>query len=155
MPVIRSNRRGLAYIELLLVVAIIAMLTTIGAPRYAASLRNFRTDAAARRIVADFTLAQRTARSAGSDRTVTFDLVRHGYSIPNTEQLGGTGNTYSVELSDNPYRAQLVSADFSGAVEVTFDGYGQPDSGGSVVVQSGGVQKTVVLDAITGKASVQ
>ena len=49
----------------------------------------------------------------------------------------------------------VLSADFGGQSRVSFDGYGVPSAGGSAVVQVGQTQKTVWLDAATGKATVQ
>ncbi len=59
-----------------------------------------------------------------------------------------------MTLSDAPYYAQLVSAAFGGDEVVTFDGYGLPDSGGTVVVGVGGVTRNVVLDGQSGLADI-
>jgi hypothetical protein len=56
----------------------------------------------------------------------------------------------------------LVSADFDGETSVTFDAYGRPWSGappaslaaGTVVIAAGGWQRSVVVNATTGKASL-
>ena len=42
-----------------------------------------------------------------------------------------------------------------GDAVVIFDGYGMPDSGGSVDITAGGVTKTIQLDPDTGRAVVQ
>jgi hypothetical protein len=39
--------------------------------------------------------------------------------------------------------------------QVTFDIYGKPDNGGSVVLQVGSWTKTIALDPDSGKATVQ
>ncbi len=62
---------------------------------------------------------------------------------------------YKVALSEEPYNATIVSADFGGDAEIIFDGWGVPDSGGSVLVQVGSHQKTIDVDPDTGRASVQ
>ena len=59
----------------------------------------------------------------------------------------------AVDLKADPYAATIVSASFGGQPTLTFDMYGGVSSGGSVVVQAGGTQKTITVDANTGKAS--
>jgi hypothetical protein len=71
---------------------------------------------------------------------------------------------YEVYLAKTGYPASLVSADFDGNDSLTFDMYGRPFTGsplaplvadGSIVIQSSGRQRTIVVDAATGAASVQ
>ena len=45
--------------------------------------------------------------------------------------------------------------DMGGDAQLTFDGYGLPDTGGFVIVQAGDYQYTVVVDPETGAAEVQ
>ena len=49
-------------------------------------------------------------------------------------------------MSDEPYLATLVSANFGGNNYVTFDGYGVPEFGGSVTVGVGAYRKTITVD---------
>ena len=67
-----------------------------------------------------------------------------------------------MSLALEPYAADVVSAAFDDpddaldAIEaVTFDGWGTPDSGGTIVVAAGPQTRTIVLDPDTGKAAVQ
>ena len=48
-----------------------------------------------------------------------------------------------------------MSATFGGDAAVTFDGYGVPSAGGRIVISAGQYQKTIVLDAASGKAEMQ
>ena len=101
----------------------------------------------------DLELAAVTARNASASRTVAFndDLT---YTIDQTRDLNRGGDTYRVRLADEPYGATQVKASFGGDAVVVFDGYGAPDTDGTVVVEVGSVRKTVTLDP-NGKASVQ
>lgn len=138
-----------------MVLAIIGIIAAIAAPRYTNSLLRYRAESAARRIAADLSLAQQTAMTASSSRTVTFDIGTHSYTIPGVRELDGPGVTYAVSLLDPPYEARIFSVNLGGDAVVAFDGYGLPDSGGTVVVEVGDVQRTVVLEATTGTAVVQ
>jgi prepilin-type N-terminal cleavage/methylation domain-containing protein len=142
-------------LELVLVLAIIATLAAVAAPRYAASATRYRADLAARRIVADLHLAHARAKAASASQTVQFSPSTNDYELPGLPSLDGAAGTYTVELSDRPYDATLVSADFAGDTQVTFDGWGIPDSGGTLILTVGSERRTVVVDAETGKATIQ
>jgi prepilin-type N-terminal cleavage/methylation domain-containing protein len=139
--------RGFTLVELTVYLVLTAVIATIGLPRYAGALRNFRCIQAATRVMADLAAAQWAARSTSTSTgvTVTFDLPNAAYAAPGV----------AVSVSDPPYNATLLAASFNGAAAVTFDRYGQPSSGGTVVVAVGASQRTVTVDANTGKASVQ
>ncbi len=136
-------------------IAVIAIVAAIATPRYANALTRYRAEAAARRVVADLALAQQTAKSTSSSRTVGFNPSNNSYVIPNVRELDTVGTMYSVRLQDPPYQAQIVSVDLGGDANVIFDGFGIPDSGGFVTVQAGDYQYTVVVDPETGAAQVQ
>lgn len=148
------TRGGTSLLEMVLVIVIIAILAAIAAPRYAGSVGRYRAEMTARRIVADLSLARKSARAAGAARTVTFTPASNEYRIPDVGSLKNSSADHVVQLAD-AYSASLVSANFGGDAVVVFDAYGVPDSGGQVVVQAGSFQKTVVLNADSGKAKVQ
>jgi prepilin-type N-terminal cleavage/methylation domain-containing protein len=148
---------GFSLIELVMVVAIVAILAAMAVPRFANSLAHRRVEAAARRIVADLALAQRRAVAASASQKVSFDVVANGYLLDGVQHLDHPDAKYFVALSDDPYGATLVKVDLGAtdSEEIVFDGYGVPDSGGTIVVEAGGNQKTVAVDPDTGQATVQ
>lgn len=142
-------------------IATIAVLAAIAIPRFASSIGHYRNDAAAQRIIADLAYAQSAARAASASRTVTFDAVANGYTLPEVEDITTRSTPYVIDLADEPYQADIVSVvcDDPGTVldahdEIIFDGYGLPDSGGTIVVQAGGFSTTIVIDPDTGTASI-
>ncbi len=148
--------RGFSLIELVLVLTIISVLSAIAVPRYANSLARYRVDAAARRVVADLAYARQLARSTSASISVrirpTVDVVK----LLNVQDPDDptNANTRTV-LSAAPYHADVISSDFGGDALIIFDGYGDPDSGGSAVLTVGTESRTIVLDPDTGKAVVQ
>jgi type II secretory pathway pseudopilin PulG len=138
--------------ELLIVLAVGAIVAGIVVPRYAEATARYRVNFAARRIAADLELASATARNASGPRTVTFENDGT-YTIDATTDLDRASSTYRVRLAAEPYGATRVKASFGADGVVIFDGYGTPDSDGTVVVEVGSASKTVLLDS-TGKASV-
>lgn len=149
------RRRGISALEIIIAVLIIGIMTGLAAPRFARVVSRQRADAAARRIAVDLELARRSATMSSSSRTVVFDPVAETYTLAEVDAFDRPTTTYVVRLGDDPHRADLVSADLGGDVEITFNGYGLPDTGGSVVVQVGGEQRTITVSPETGKARVE
>jgi len=145
------NRGGFSLVEATLVLVILAILSAIAAPRYASFTANQQLEAVARRVVADLALAQRNARQSSASRTVTFDVVQQLYTLNGITDPDHPLQTYAVRLGEEPYRARLVSASFGGDAAIVYDGFGTPDSGGTLVVAVGSRKKTITFDAGGGK----
>ena len=140
-----GSPRGFTLIELVIVMTLLTIIGGIALPRYTASLAHHRAAAAARRIAADLAYVRQQARFTSSSKTIAFDLATHQYS----------GSITAVALGDDPYKVALLSVDFGGDAEIVFDGYGNPDSGGTVLIQAGHRQKTITLDGDSGRVTVQ
>lgn len=148
-------RGSFSLVELLLVMAMVAIIAAIAAPRYAMSAARYRADMAARRISADLAWARGRARTYSAARSVVFDVDDDEYAIPGIPDPDRPYQDYKVSLAEEPYRADIVSADFGGSDTVVFNGFGLPDNGGSVVIEVKGVRRTISLDQGTGEATVQ
>ncbi len=146
--------RGFTLVELLMVMFIIGVITSIAVPRFAGAIAHQRVEAAARRLVVDLALARRHAKASTTSQTVSFDTVTNSYRLIGMKHPDHPAAEYEVSLSEEPYDAIIVSADFGGDAEIIFDGWGAPDSGGSVLVQVGSHQKTIDVDPDTGQASI-
>jgi hypothetical protein len=48
-----------------------------------------------------------------------------------------------------------VTADFGGEAQMSFDGYGVPNRGGTLTLRAGSVQRTIAVDATSGRARIQ
>ena len=155
IPPIRTPRPAFSLVELMICIAVMGVLAALAIPRYANATSNYRADAAARRIAADLTLVRSQARLISKPLTVVFDTTAQRYTISGMEDLLHRSNIYSVQLSDRPYRATLVSVNFGGALQVTFDQYGSPNTGGTIVVDSGGSRKTITLNQASERPVIQ
>src|SRR5690349_5400432 len=136
--------------ELVLVLAIMGIMAGIAAPRYARSLARYRADMAARRIAADIALAQSRARSTSTSQTIAFDTTAEQYSIIGMANPDNRSASYVVNLGDEPYLAALGTASFNGSGTLTFNGYGDPASSGSITVSTGDTTKTITVSGDTG-----
>lgn len=148
---------GFSLIELALVLAILMTLAALAAPRYANALANYRVDAAARRMLADLRLTQSRAKALSSTQTFTFSTTGSRYQINGmSDPDRPSPNTiYSVNLADEPYLASIASVSPAIFPSVSFNGYGTPSGSGTIVLQCGAAQKTIVIDASTGNVAPQ
>jgi type IV fimbrial biogenesis protein FimT len=151
-----AKRRGFSLLELTVVVLIMGILAAVATPGWVWLLSKYRADAAAQRIVADLARTQSWAYSTSATRTMVFDVAQSSYQISGLNSLDRVSATYTVDLTAEPYRSTLVSANFGGAAQISYSGYGRPVSGGgTIVVACGGEQRTITVDATSGKGAIQ
>jgi len=150
----RANR-GFSLLELALVVGIVAVVAGMAAPRFSGATMRYRVALTARRIAADLNLAQSWARTSSKSQKVAFEKTKARYRMTGVRTLDNRSVNYEVDLGSDPHLVTLVSADFGEDPNVTFDAYGAPDSGGTVVIEASGMQKTITLDAYTGRTSIE
>jgi prepilin-type N-terminal cleavage/methylation domain-containing protein len=141
-----KSRPAFSLVEVVFVVALLGILGSIAVPRYAGFVARQQSDAAARRLVSDLALAQRQARLSSSTQRVQFDVGGSRYRFTNLKDPDRPQQDYAVDLSQDPYRAVIVHADFAGAAEVAYDGYGAASSPGTVVLGVGRYRQVITVD---------
>jgi len=146
---------GFTLAEVVVVLAIIAVVSVIAVPRFASSQVQTRLRSAADRIVQDVEYARRFARARGASVTMTFNVAASRYLVAGVANLDFAAGSYVVRLRESPYEVTVQSADFGGNADLVFDGYGVPDSGGTVRLSAGASSIEVTLDAASGRASRQ
>ncbi len=140
----RSNERsGFTLIELIFVMIIMGMMTTLAVPRYVRFVSNQRLDATARRVQTDLALARRRARFTSASQSVVFDAATGSYVLTAVPDLSDPQRPYTVSLSESPYGARILTASFNSSNTVTFDGYGTLQDAGTVVVAVGGLSRAI------------
>jgi len=146
---------GFSLLEVVLVTAIIAVCAAVAIPRYGSATGRYQADLAARRVAADLRQAQSRARMISAACTIAFTPSTNKYQIVNAPSFDGAGGTYTVDLTVPPYKARIVSANFNGATQVAFSGWGLPDTEGTVVIAVGSEERTITLNGQTGQVSIQ
>ncbi len=153
---------GFTLIELLIVIVIIGIAATIAVPLIS-SAASMQIRAAGGIVAADLEYAKSMAITTGRPHSVVFEPGNERYSIK--DQLSDTVVKHPITQKDNGYivdfatdgrldRVNIDTAIFGGDNTVTFDSLGSPDNGGSVVLQAGGISRTVTVEAVTGFISV-
>lgn len=159
-------------IELVVVILILGILAGVAAPSYFDSLAASRADGAAKRVAADLNLVRARAIMKGPStlEAVYFFPATERYVMAGDPDLDNSSVEYQVDLSAVSYPVDLVSSSFTNSLGATtdqvvgFDMYGKAYCGvspvapltiGQIVVGSGSYTRTVGIDPVTGKASVQ
>ncbi len=143
-------RRALTIVEVVVVLVVLSILSAIAVPRFAGFSANQRLEAAVNRVRADLALAQRLARYSSTSQTVRFYISSNRYSLVNLPSPDHASGSYAVPLGEDPYRVQIAGADFGGDAILVFNGYGEPDSDGSVTLKTGNRTRTISLQSGTG-----
>lgn len=148
-----THPRSFTLAELVVVLAILALLAALAVPRYAQAVGRSRLEAAANRLVADLSLARNRAAQRSRSLKVAFNVVSETYVIQGLADPAHPAAMYTVDLRQEPYRAEIVSADCGGDETIVFNGFGHPDSAAQIVLAVGGEQRSVHVDANTGAVS--
>ena len=149
------RNKGFSLLEMSLVLLLLTLLTAMAVPRYASSANNYKVSLAARKVAADLGRARADAWSRGVHRTVTFNTAALQYTLTSVADMNNStvANTV-VSLNSSPYSLSQLAASFGGQSSVIFDGYGMPNSGGTVTVTSGTLSQTVTVNGTTGNITI-
>jgi len=155
----RNNfKKAFTLVEILVVIVILAVVAAMVSP-YVASSSDLQVVSAARILASDLQYAQNTAITTQIPVTVTFDVNNESYSLSNASGPlinPMTKSAYVVNFSagEGFDRLDVVSANFDGHCQVTFDVLGSPDNPGSVTLQAGPYVYRVDVAAATGNVTV-
>jgi prepilin-type N-terminal cleavage/methylation domain-containing protein len=146
--------RAFTLVELVVVVLILAIFAAVAVPTFTDSLLFHRVESAARRFKADIDLTRHTARLTSTSQTLT--VLNDTYSTtPAVVNLDRPNQVYTVDLGEPPYELIILAADFGGRTDVTFDGFGKPSSGGTIILMTSPDHRcTLTLDATTGEVTI-
>lgn len=149
-------------IEVLVTVTILGIAAAIVVPSMLQG-GTLGVQAAARTVVADLLWAQNDAIADQADRRVVFDVPNQNYRIADASGdtlyvawKSGSAQNYVVDFTDDHRFAgvELISADFAGASEITFDDLGAPSQGGEIQLRFNNDTYRVSVAPFTGRVTV-
>jgi len=150
----RPRRRvefaGFTILELAVVLLVMGIIAATAAPSFYSSLQYHELETAARRVVLDLQQARHVARVRSQTQTLTFDTATSYTLSAGIHSLKSTGETYRVDLSGPPYELDDVTLDLGGATAVSFDGFGNTATSGTITLTRGNATRTVTLDGPAG-----
>jgi len=167
----RRRRRGFTLVELLLVIAIIAMIGSLGGGMYAGSYKRLLVEKAARQFLLTAKYARITAIEQSRPYELQLDAEEKGFAVTTTEWNQETGQGETVVVRDYYCKPVTLEGDvtFEAVNIATLAGEQAGDlerqqkitflpsgSAESAVVQfgDGDTHYTVTIIASTGKASL-
>ena len=144
------NKKGITLMELIIVMAIIALGAVLMVPNIGAWLPNYRLRSAARDIVSTMRLAQMKAVSTNVPYTVTFDEGNNAY-IVQYQTTAGLKDDGATQLLPTGI---TMAINFGGPNFAVFNPNSTSSSGNLRLQDSKGGQRTVTLLPTTGKIKI-
>ena len=143
-----NNERGLTVLELMTVIAIIAIMSATAVPNFTVWRNNYQLRSETERVLMDLLSARMNAMKSGNNYVVTFNESGNSYSILNDTNNNGatdTGEGFSARPLDNNVQFNIPGGSvldmegtsrsdavwmFGGGNSVTFDPRGQANLSG-------------------------
>ncbi len=152
----RPFRAGWSLLELIVVIALMGFLGSVGTMKFADSLNYHRVNAAALRLATDINAIQRQARVTAQTTSVQLGTPSNSYTLVGVQNPDRPAlNNPVVSLQDGVLKATFGTISLTGGgTTITFNGYGIPNKGGTITLQSGSATKQVSVSSTSGMAEV-
>ncbi len=150
----RRNSCGFTLVEIVMVILLLGIIAAIAVPRFSDSLADLQAAAIARQIAQDIATVRRVARVTSTTKSISFDSADQTYTLNGVSNPDRRSDAYVVSITTHAPQATFGVINLGGDALLTFNGFGLPDSGGTIDVQVGQATKQVVIDAVTGSATV-
>ena len=140
-----QKNSGFTFTELMVTIAVIAILASLAIPNFIAWMPNYRLRSGAEEIQSTLQFARITAIKRNATATVTFDIANETYRA----SIGGQ----AIRGGRMPAGIDINSTSFGGA-SVQFDSRGIANNAGNAVVRNDlGKSKTIEV-YLTGNSRI-
>ena len=151
----RKFQGGFSLIELILVIALIGIFSTIAMTRTNTSLSVIRENIALDQITSDIDLVKSMAFAQNQTITLKFDVLNESYSVfneqgiindfPNSDESG------IISLNNSNLRnTDIKQAVFGNTSDLEFTSKGSVINGGIIELNS----KTITIESVSGRWSI-
>jgi len=159
------NRRGITLMELVIVMAIIALGAVLMVPNIGAWIPSYRLRSATRDVVSAMRVAQMKAVARNVDHRVTFDAGEGSFFIMR-RTTAGVNNWVRITVSDEvraneddvkqslPDGIQFDAVNFGEGNNAEFNPNSTASGGNVVLKNSKGTQKTIRVLSTTGRVAI-
>lgn len=148
---------GFTLIELILVVAILAIFTAVALPRFGNSAQRFRVDISARKIAADIAWCKQAARTTGQPAIITFSTTNNTYTLSGgVSTTGNVAPDLTVDFKKSPYTATLSAVSLTllntatATQSITFDANGIPSATGTITLSTATSGRVITISSPGG-----
>jgi prepilin-type N-terminal cleavage/methylation domain-containing protein len=154
-----KNARAFSLLEVVIVLIITSIMMSVAAPRVQSFIANDRIRRLGTQIVLDLTMARSEAIKRRTPIKVRFNEGGDYYEIEFPERVAsidGKKSTYRVRLDDHStgHKAEIRSVSLEGDDQFTFDQFGTPSLGGTIVIGSGDSETSITIDQANGNVTV-
>jgi type IV fimbrial biogenesis protein FimT len=151
------TKRGYTLVEVMIVVVLIGILSTLAVFAWQGYRDNINLRTAARDVATDMTATRQRAVSEGVQYRITFSTAANNYIIERGTSAGAPYTTLQTKTPTTHGTGSglsINSANFSGAQQVLFFTRGTLSSGTVILRNSKGSQATITVN-FAGKTHVQ
>ena len=150
------SQRGFSLVELVLIITIIGVISVITIPKVGDIIGEVREKAVAERLVEDLNYVRNYAISHHDTTWFVADATTNRYALFVGPSAGSrtlipdpeTGELDTLDLDEDYPGVTISSASFGAGSEVSFNYWGTPSNGGSIVLDT----RTVTIEPETGMA---
>ena len=147
--------KGFSLIELVIIIVLIGIFTTIALTRTSTGMTTIRAQIAIDQITNDIDLARSMAFAKNEAITIKFDINQESYSVHSESGIivdFPNSSSDGVISLDNSYLRNLdiETVNFGGSTDLQFLPLGDPLSGGTIELNT----KMITVESVTGKWNI-
>ena len=160
----QTKRRGFTLVELMVVIAVIAVLATMSAPSLFHNMADYKLNGTVRAIFSTLQYARMCAASAGKEYRVRFflDNSPQGYRLEQGNNFSGS-DSWAARRDYHPLPEQVRinhATDYrgthqSGTSIIAFNPQGTASTGGVYLKNSRGKLRSVKVSSTTGRIKIE